>query len=83
MSLRDVFLSQVRDRLYATLKGTILRDWRPEIVANLANETMEEKTYEINSYIQNNVITLESITHHAQRIVDSILVPYVYKKRVE
>jgi len=83
MSLREIFFSQLRDRFYVTLKGTLLRDWRPEIISSLIDEVTSEKMYEINSYIQNNVVTLENMNQHIQRIIESILLPHIYRKRVE
>jgi len=83
MSLRDVFLSLVRGMVYVELKRGLLRDWRPELVYSLIDEAINEKLYEINSFLSNYVVTLENMNDAAQRITREILLPYIYKKRVQ
>jgi hypothetical protein len=73
----------VRDTVYLELKRGLLRDWRPELVYSLIDEVINEKAYEIDSFLQEYVVTLETMNNAAQRVAREILLPYVYKKRVQ
>jgi hypothetical protein len=83
MSLRDVFMSLVRDYAYSELKRGLLRDWRPELVYNVIDEALSEKIYEINSFLESYVVTLENMNPAALRVAREILIPYISKKRVQ
>jgi hypothetical protein len=83
MSLRDVFLSAVRDKVYNYLKQGPLRGWAAELTYNLIDQALNEKTYEIQGYLQSYVVTLENMNNAAQYVAERIILPYILQKRVE
>jgi hypothetical protein len=83
MSLHDIFLAVVRNKLYAILKQGILRDWGTELTYSVIDQAMNEKMYEIQEYLQNHVVTLENMNGSAQYVAEKILFPYITQKRVE
>jgi len=83
MSLREIFSSRVRDIVYIELRKGILRDWKAEFIYKLANEAINDKQYEITSFLQNNIVTLENMSESARLVAIRIILPYIYQKRVE
>ena len=83
MSLRDIFITVLRDKFYVYLKQGSLRTWSAEVIYSIVDGIIREKEYEINSYLQNYIVNLENMDGAADSIVRSILLPYLQKKRVE
>jgi ABC-type polysaccharide transport system permease subunit len=83
MSLRDIFQSVIREKVYAILKQSYLRSWATEFVYKIIDDAMNEISDQINGYIYNNVVTLANMDYHAQVVAQNIVVPYISKKRVE
>jgi len=83
MSLRDVFTSVVRNKVYIMLKQGIMRDWGAELIYSLIDQAIQEKSYEIQQYLQSYVVTLENMNTAAQLVAQQILLPYILKKRVQ
>ena len=85
MSLRIMFYALIRKHTY-----NLLKDWRPEVACNLhddlhklIDETMNEISDKINSYITSHPIGLGSIEAHAEHVAEVILIPYILGKHVE
>lgn len=84
MSLREVFHSAIRDKVYAYLRQGVSRgSWTTEFIYNFLDEIMSEKSSEITSYLKDHIVTLENMDSAAQDVAEHIILPYIYKKRVE
>ena len=83
MSLRDVFLGVVRSKLYTMLKSSYMRDWTAELVYSLIDEAMNEKSYDIQVYLQEHVVTLENMNNAAQWVAQNIILPSITQRRVQ
>jgi len=83
MSLRDMLNTILREKLYAYLRQGILREWDASVIYKLVGETLKENAEDIDNYLQNYTVTLESMNQHAETIVRGILLPSVMRKRIE
>lgn len=83
MSLRDMFYTLLREKLYTYLKQGILREWATELIYKIVDGAIQEKMYDVNMYLQNHIVTLRNMDPSATVVVKTILLPYITKKRVE
>ena len=81
--LRELFYSRIRDQIYIYLKGGVLRAWQPAVIYKLVDSVIEAKMPEIDSYLLNYVVKLDSIDAGVNHVVNRILIPYVRSLRVQ
>jgi hypothetical protein len=60
-----------------------MRDWTAELVYSLIDEAMNEKSYDIQVYLQEHVVTLENMNNAAQWVAQNIILPSITQRRVQ
>lgn len=81
--LRDMFFSTVKDKLYTYLKSGPLRESTPQLVYKFADNVINDRIGEIDSFLASRIVRLENISESADYVVNRVLIPYIRNLRVE
>lgn len=77
MSVKEIFLERVHDRLYRLLRDGIMREWDVADVINFSRAVIKENKAEINAYLQQNPVRLDNINKAVDEIVKKVLLPLI------
>jgi hypothetical protein len=83
INLRQIFMSNVRNKLWKQLLTGPLKGWDGSLVIGIIDEAMNAKMSEINSYLYRNEVMLLNMEEHVDAVISKILLPYLSQKRVK